>query len=155
MMFIILISAMRTIQIHNHNGTARLGSNFHRHTATNTKSAAVSSFAPNSVTVPVFRATRPSIISVSPAARYKKKNDREKTGQSSKATLHRMRMPVMRLAIRIFNKGPPETRIWSTRPHFLSDLISCVFMVKLIPQFLRQTDGNHILRVLARVQAFV
>nr|WP_278286157.1 hypothetical protein [Eubacterium oxidoreducens] len=39
-------------------------------TATNTISAIVSSFEPNSLTVPVFLATAPSIISENPAAIY-------------------------------------------------------------------------------------
>ena len=70
MILMILISAITAIQTHSHTGISRTGISFIRHTATKTKSAIVSSFAPNTLTVFVFRATGPSIISVNPAAAY-------------------------------------------------------------------------------------
>ena len=78
------------------------------------------------LTVPVFRATDPSIMSVSPAARYKTKNGREKAVQNSKATLHRMRVPVMRLAVpalvRMFNLRYPLFRQALTKSNGISIL---------------------------------
>ena len=73
-----MISAMPPIQSQSHKGTESVGSSFHRQTATNTKSAAVSSFAPNSLAVLVLRATAPSIMSVRPATRYMTRNDGER-----------------------------------------------------------------------------
>ncbi len=52
-------------------------------------------------------------------------------------------------------KALPKRGYATLCPHPLRDLISCIFMVKLIPQFLCQTDGSHILRVPARIQTFV
>ena len=70
MILMILISAITAIQIYSHIGMSSIGSSLVRHTATKRRSAAVSSFAPNALTVFVFRATVPSIISVNPAAQY-------------------------------------------------------------------------------------
>ena len=54
MRLIILISAIPAIQTHSHTGIPRTGSNLIRHTATNIKSASVSSFSPNALTVFIF-----------------------------------------------------------------------------------------------------
>ena len=56
----------------------------------NTKSATVSSLAPNSLTVPVFLAMVPSIISVTPQRRYVTWNPAPNTGRKSNKTLSKM-----------------------------------------------------------------
>ena len=61
MMLIPLISAMTAIQIKSHTGISSTGIIFIRHTVTRIISATVSSCDPNSLTVPVFLATVPSI----------------------------------------------------------------------------------------------
>ena len=66
-----LMTAITMIQIKSHAGICRTGSSFIRHATTITRSAAVSSFDPSSLTVPVLRATAPSIMSLSPAAAYR------------------------------------------------------------------------------------
>ena len=60
----ILINAIILIHTHNHTGICIIGSIFIEQTSTNTKSANVSSLAPNLLSDPVFLATVPSIISV-------------------------------------------------------------------------------------------
>ena len=69
MMLIIFISAINTIHTYSHAGMLITGRNFIRHTTANTKSAAVSNLAPNSLTVFVLRAMVPSITSDKPAIR--------------------------------------------------------------------------------------
>lgn len=68
---ITLITAIMIIQMISHIGMWIAGMSLIRHTTTKTKSAAESSFDPNSLTVPVFRATIPSIMSLTPAMIYK------------------------------------------------------------------------------------
>ena len=66
----VLITAM--VHIHNqaHFGTGIIGSSFIIAAAANTKSAIVSSFAPNSLSLFVFRATMPSVMSLRPQMAY-------------------------------------------------------------------------------------
>lgn len=67
----ILINAMPAIHRYIQIGISIRGSNLMIQTTVNTISAIVSSFEPNSLTVSVFLATVPSIISVRPAVKYK------------------------------------------------------------------------------------
>ena len=60
----ILINAIILIHTHNHTGICIIGSIFIEQTSTNTKSANVSSLAPNLLSDTVFPATVPLIISV-------------------------------------------------------------------------------------------
>ena len=66
-----LIKAITMIQTISQYGIWMFGISYIRHTATRTKSAAVSSFDPNSLTVPVFLATAPSTMSLTPAIIYR------------------------------------------------------------------------------------
>ena len=68
MIFTTFMRAMIPIQPYSHAGILRTGSSLVRHTTTNTKSATVSSLAPNLLTVSVFLATNPSRISDNPPA---------------------------------------------------------------------------------------
>ena len=94
-----LITPIMHIHVHNHIGISNIGKNFIRQITTNTKSAKVSSLEPNSLTVFIFLATVPSIISVNPANRYKAINLEDNTGQNSNRILQRILQPVIIFAI--------------------------------------------------------
>lgn len=64
------IRAITPVQTYSQVGISMTGSSLIRQTTTNTKSAAVSSLAPNSEVVFVLLATIPSTISEIPAVRY-------------------------------------------------------------------------------------
>ena len=80
-------------------GITMTGSSLIRHMTTNTKSAAVSSLAPNPEVVFVLLATIPSTISEIPAVRYNKPNGTECKGKNSSAKLTRILKHVMMFAI--------------------------------------------------------
>lgn len=66
-----LIAAIAIIQTASQAGTSMAGTSLIRHATNKAKSAAVSSFAPNPLAVPVFRAIAPSAMSLSPATMYR------------------------------------------------------------------------------------
>ena len=66
-----LITVISTIHIKSHFSIGNSGINLIRQTATKIKSAIESNLEPKSFAVPVFLATVPSIISDTPAIRYR------------------------------------------------------------------------------------
>ena len=63
-------NAINPTQTHSQTGSVRNGSSLIRQTARNMMSAMLSSFAPRALVLLVLRATKPSSMSLSPAARY-------------------------------------------------------------------------------------
>ena len=108
----IFMTAITPIQIKIYAGMVNAGSNLTRHTAKSTESAIVSSLEPNSLTEFVFRAITPSIMSENPASKYTEYYAGEKTGKSSKRTLHTILQAVIMFAmyfIRISSDLPNKT----------------------------------------------
>ena len=98
----ILTTPITAIHTHNHCGIGTIGRSLAEEADRNTKSATVSSLAPNSLTVPVFLAMLPSIISVTPQRRYVAQNPAPNTGRNSNKTLNKMREAVMMFAMCFF-----------------------------------------------------
>ena len=106
---------MIRIHMQSQPGTSSTGRSFIRQAAVNTVSAIVSSLEPFSLTVPVFLATAPSVISVIPAEIYRAKNRGDKTGHNNKATLSTILVQVMIFAILQYRKDNDPKESYSRK----------------------------------------